>query len=205
MYRQLIIIGILLLIIHTSSAQCVDTAKLNAAYRAYVADPTSVKCQMNFFRNFPSTWSEYYATYMDFKAYEVMYGKLGDEQNNAFENLLGVIPDSIYYVKMINIAAGGYWDADHINKYQDFLHRVAKSHTKVLVEQLKKQTKGFQLRFWQFFWSTLPDANYRKDEYLALRKQLYGISQSVTKIMDIAFEYSGKESCYSYSILEHPL
>ena len=55
----------LLLVGKYGMAQCVpvDTAKLNASYRALMASPNTLERQKAFFDAFPSNWREFIGTY----------------------------------------------------------------------------------------------------------------------------------------------
>jgi hypothetical protein len=171
-----------------------DTAKLKNAYNELMANPKSPGQQMIFFKLFPSTRQEY----------NVIYGFTGDgftdeknlsylcgKHSKAFENLYGSIPDSLYFDKLISIAIGGRWEAD--DGSQDFLHQVTEAKPKVMLARLSKQTKGYQLRFWQFYWSSLPAGHELKEEHDKLRSILVAIDPAATKIMDVGFEYAWKE------------
>jgi hypothetical protein len=107
--------------------------------------------------------------------------------------LLGYIPDSLYFDKLISISVGGIWNADAVNYFQHFLHQVTLSKPKIMIERLSKQTKGYQLRFWQFYWTSLPAAHEYKEKHDKLRAILISIDPAATKIMDIGFEYAWKE------------
>jgi hypothetical protein len=169
----------------------VDTANLKNAYNELMANPKSPKQQMIFFKLFPSTWLEYYLTYgfIDIKNLNYLCGKHG----KAFENLYGSIPDSLYFDKLISISIGGKWDSDRVYFSQDFLRQVTGEKPHVMLARLSKQTKGYQLRFWQFYWSSLPAAHEYKEEHDRLRSILFAIDPEATKIMDIGFEYAWKE------------
>jgi hypothetical protein len=168
-----------------------DTTKLKNAYNELMANPKSSRQQMIFFKLFPSTWLEYYLTYgfIDVKNLNYLCGKHG----KAFEKLYGSIPDSLYFDKLISIAIGGRWDSDRVYFSQDFLHQVTEAKPKVMLARLSKQTKGYQLRFWQFYWSSLPAGHELKEEHDKLRSILVAINPAATKIMDVGFEYAWKE------------
>jgi hypothetical protein len=165
-----------------------DTARLKQAYRELKANPASPKNQMIFFKLFPSTWMEFKYLYEKTPLYQDNGGHL-----EAFKQLFGSIPDSLYFDKVISISVGGIWNADAVNFFQYHVHHITLKKPKTMLERLSKQTKGYQLRFWQFYWTSLP-ANYRsKEKYDELRAILFAISPQVTEIMDIGFEYAWKE------------
>jgi hypothetical protein len=167
-----------------------DTTKLKNAYNELMANPESPGQQMIFFKLFPSTWLEYNMTYI-YSGESMWY--ICAKHSKAFENLYGSIPDSLYFDKLISIAIGGIWKADYINFFQMFIRRVTEEKPHVMLARLSKQTKGYQLRFWQFYWSSLPAGHELKEEHDKLRSILVAINPAATKIMDIGFEYAWKE------------
>jgi hypothetical protein len=111
----------------------------------------------------------------------------------TFGRLFGSIPDSLYFDKVINISIGGIWNADAVSFLQAQIHRVVKAKPRTMIARLSKQTKGYQLRFWQFYWSSSSANREYKKEHDELRAVFLAISPQATKIMDIGFEYAWKE------------
>ncbi|MDR2569625.1 MAG: hypothetical protein LBD23_04920 [Oscillospiraceae bacterium] len=73
---------------------------------------------------------------------------------DAFENL-SLIPDSTYCDNLIRLSIGGKWDADAPSGLQRLLRRVMEKKTETFFSRLSKQSRGYQLRFWLFYWSSL--------------------------------------------------
>jgi hypothetical protein len=185
----------------------VDTAELNSAYRELEKKPNSVEQSEIFFDAFPSTWIEYLMTYqyvptyssmrMQGKNYDyTMAVKLLAKHIDMFFDIHSVIPDSIYCDKLVSLSIGGRWDADASSALQRILHKIVSIKPNVMFNRLSKQTRGFQLRFWQFYWSSLEaNDNYNK-ECDKLKKMMKDTYPDEIKIMTTAFEYAWKEMMY---------
>lgn len=178
----------------------IDTCKLNNAYRELILNPQSKKKQIAFFELYPTTWMEFQMMYQfvpgDRMAYEydnIIYSYWGIKHMEAFRSLLGVIPDSLFYDKLITLSIGGKWGADNTSFLQRFIQEATLKNPKAMVARLSKHRKGYQLRFWQFYWSSLEATHEYEQEHARLRKILIEISPAATKIMDVGFEYAWKE------------
>lgn len=177
-------------------SQCfVDTAKLNQSYRNLQHYSVNYEREKAFFDAFPASWMEFYLTYHWYKdrPYRLDYR----DHIEAFGNLK-LIPDTAYCDKLIFIGVGGKWDADAISDLQDLLHRVMDKKSDVFFARLSLQHRGFQLRFWQYYWSAIthPEDGLkrtRKDypqECEALKNKMKAKYPNEVKTMEIAMSYA---------------
>ena len=195
----------------------IDTVKLNTAYRELMKNPGSLECQKLFFYAYPSTWLEYIMTYQyisqytypyftdrDSKKYDLAMYKLCDAHKEAFEKMLPLIPDTIYCDKLINLCIGGKWDADGPGALQGLIREIMSKKPQVMINRLSKQTRGFQLRFWLLYWSSLHlvESNIAQLNKL---KNMFGHSMSdQVKIMETAFEFATEEFEMHYPYENYP-
>lgn len=143
----------------------VDTAKLNSSYRVLMNEPNSIRYQKEFFDAFPSTWMEFIMTYQYVPAeeYDLTMYFLADRHISTLGKIT-LIPDSIYCKKMVDIAIGGKLNADAPNYLLWLLHDVMKMKTHQMFEYISKLEKGYQMLFWQFYWSSmLPNKEFEKE------------------------------------------
>lgn len=143
----------------------VDTAKLNSSYRFLMNDPASIKHQKDFFDAFPNTWMEFIMTYQYVPAeeYDLTMYHLADRHISTLGKI-SIIPDSIYCKKMVDLAIGGKLNADAPNYLLWLLHDVMKTKTHQMFEYISKLDKGYQMLFWQFYWSSmLPNQEFEEE------------------------------------------
>jgi hypothetical protein len=194
----LIIIGCWLSFYSYSQCFPIDTAKLNTAYRELRDDSTSQKWQKAFFNAFPATWMEFVLTYQYANA---AMSHVAMEHIAMLWNLLPMngIPDSVYCDKIINLSIGGKWDADAPNFLNAMIHKVVSFRTELMFDRLSKQSRGFQLRFWQFYWSSLLANKTYKTECDELSKKMQLKYPKEVKIMKIAMEFAWQEMDYPFN------
>jgi hypothetical protein len=166
----------------------VDTAKLNRAYDRLMKDTASHALQMEFFMAFPVTFMQFYQTYMFQCPNHNVYGK----QISAFRKLTAV-PKASYCDRLIRLSIAGKWDADAVSDLKCLIHEYTAKNPETVLNCLSKYSRGYQLRFWQFYWTSLNATNEYQDEYNKLRAIIFPVSPEQTRIMDIAFEFAWKE------------
>ena len=183
----------------------VDTIRLNTAYRELKKNPNSLERQKNFFHAFPSTWMEYIMTYQfmgstwpyfkdrDSKGYDLTLYRLSSEHNAAFEKMLPLIPDTLYCTKLINLCIGGRWDADAVSGLQEIAQKVMSKKTQIMFNRLSEKTRGSQLRFWMFYWSSLHLVNSNVTQCKLLKNKFGRSMPDQVKIMEIGFEFATEE------------
>jgi hypothetical protein len=188
-----------LIVVSYSQYYPVDTAVLNSACRELEKNPGSVEQSEIFFDAFPSTWMEYMMTYqyVPGKNYDNTWAiRYGGKHFKIFLDIFHLIPDSIYCDKLISLSIGGRWDADASSALQGVLHKIISINPNVMFSRLSKQRRGFQLRFWQFYWSSLEANNIYDKECDNLKKMMIKTYPNEIKIMTTAFEYAWKEMMY---------
>ena len=184
-------------------SQCVvDTAKLNQSFRDLKNFPANYDREKAFFDAFPSSWMEFVLSYQWYpnKAYILDY----NNHIEAFGNLQ-FIQDTTYCDKLIFLGVGGKWEADATSQLQQILHSQMNNKTDVFFFRLSLQHRGFQLRFWQFYWSsiTLPEDNLNRvrEDYLKecelLKRKMGAKYLDEVKTMEIAISYALGEITFS--------
>jgi hypothetical protein len=177
----------------------VDTAELNSACRELEKNPGSVEQSKIFFDAFPATWMEFMMTYQyvpndDYD--NSLLIKWLDRHIQIFTKISSVIPDSIYCDRLISLSVSGRWDGDISVTIQNILHKIMSVKPETIFRRLPKQTRGFQLRFWQFYWSSLEANNIYDKECDNLKRKMINKFPNEVKIMTTAFEYAWKEMMY---------
>jgi hypothetical protein len=151
-------------------------------------DTASSVFQMDFFNAFPVSFMQFYQIY----AYPGPNYDVSSKHIEAFRNLTQISPAS-YCKRLITLAIGGRWDADAVSYLKSLIHDYTKKNPKMLLSGLSEYSRGYQLRFWQFYWSSLAATHEYQSKYNKLRAILYPISPEQIRIMDIAFEFAWKE------------
>jgi hypothetical protein len=193
-------------------------SELNTAYRNLMKNPKSVELSEIFFDAFPSTWMEFMMTYQYMwqkhvnkdgkwvradENYDLTMCTLCGKHVDALLNIQPAIPDSIYCDKLISLSIGGRWDADIPYALQVVLKKIISDKPQAMFSRLSKQTRGFQLRFWQFYWSSLyANRSYDKD-CEELKKKMAGRFPNEVKIMTTGFEYAWREMMYPVDFYPH--
>jgi len=179
-------------VVSQSSCFPVDTARLGRAFRELIKNPYSLDCQNEFFYAFPSTWLEFLLTYN----FDFFNKNLSNSQIDAFGRLLPLIPDTIYCVKLINLCIGGKWGPDLSSDVpgglQDLVRNFMSQKPQVMFSCLSKHTRGFQLRFWQFYWSSLHKVDNAM-QCQRLKNMFWRTMPDEVKIMEIGCEFATEE------------
>ncbi|MDR0560409.1 MAG: hypothetical protein LBG92_09565 [Prevotellaceae bacterium] len=185
MFKQILIfITGLLLSVQLYSRK--DTTKLNKAYHDLMNGKK--KAETTFFYSFPSSFSDFYMIYLK---PNIKYHLL-DQHVAAFCDKLSSIPSDVYYKKLVSLSIGGRWEVG-AESLREMIQKHTEKEPQKMLDALSKFSKGYQLRFWQFYWSSLVATHNYRDEYVKLRSVLYPLSPEQTKIMDIAFDFAWKE------------
>lgn len=183
----------LLLVGKYGMAQCVpvDTAKLNASYRALMASPNTLERQKAFFDAFPGSWGEFIGTYQyvpekndDLTMYSHAF-----EHIEALKTKVTLIEDSVYCEKLVHIAIGMPYEADAPNHFQSLLHNVMWRKMDGMLNAISKLRRGHQMQFWQFYWSNPVKSKDLETEYQRLLKLNSDTHPEQMKTMEIAFQY----------------
>ena len=175
----------------TNSFLQIDTARLNTAYRELMKRPSDKKCQEAFFDAFPANWDEFITTYGYFPqdGYDLTMYYLAYEHIKALGDCSASIDSVAYCRKLVNIAVGGIFQADAPNHFQSLLHRVMWERMDAMLDYISQLRRGYQMRFWQFYWSSIVPNKKSEDEYARLYERNFGEYPEEMNIMKIAFEY----------------
>ena len=185
--------AMLLLLSKYGMAQCfpVDTAKLNRSFREVSKLPNTLERQKAFFDAFPGNWREFIGTYqyVPENNYDLtMYGH-AFEHIEALKIKVTLVEDSVYCEKLVHIAIGMPYEADAPSHFQDLLHNVMWRKMDGMLNAISKLRKGYQMQFWQFYWSNPVKSKNLETEYQRLLKLNSDTHPEQMKIMEIAFQY----------------
>lgn len=169
-----------------------DTVKLNATYRELLKHPESKEAQMAYFEAFPNTWMEYIVTYQfvpdDKEGRKNLYS-VGHKHMHAFEYKLNLIPDSLYYKKLVNIAIGARKDADAANYLQGCVKDHMINHSEEILNALAPLRKGHRFEFWEFYFSNIIAVETIEEELNRLVELHKDCHPEDVQMMKDAFKY----------------
>ena len=169
-----------------------DTVKLNATYRELLKHPESKEAQMADFEAFPNTWMEYIVTYQfdpdDKEGRKNLYFA-GHKHVYAFQYKLNLIPDSLYYKKLVNIAIGGRKDADAANYLQSCVESHMIDHSEQILNALAPLRKGHRFEFWEFYFSNIIAVETIEEELNRLVELHKDCHPEDVQMMKDAFKY----------------
>ena len=169
-----------------------DTVKLNATYRELLKHPESKEAQMAYFEAFPNTWMEYIVTYQfvpdDKEGRKNLYS-VGHKHMHAFEYKLNLIPDSLYYKKLVNIAIGARKDADAANYLQSCVESHMIDHSEQILNALAPLRKGHRFEFWEFYFSNIIAVETIEEELNRLVELHKDCHPEDVQMMKDAFKY----------------
>ena len=169
-----------------------DTVKLNATYRELLKRPESKEAQMAYFEAFPNTWMEYIVTYQfvpdDKEGRKNLYS-VGHKHMHAFEYKLNLIPDSLYYKKLVNIAIGARKDADAANYLQGCVKDHMINHSEEILNALAPLRKGHRFEFWEFYFSNIIAEETIEEELNRLVELHKDCHPEDVQMMKDAFKY----------------
>ena len=181
-----------------------DTVKLNATYRELLKHPESKEAQMAYFEAFPNTWMEYIVTYQfvpdDKEGRKNLYS-VGHKHMHAFEYKLNLIPDSLYYKKLVNIAIGARKDADAANYLQGCVKDHMINHSEEILNALAPLRKGHRFEFWEFYFSNIIAEETIEEELNRLVELHKDCHPEDVQMMKDAFKYfynGANQSSVSY-------
>ena len=169
-----------------------DTVKLNATYRELLKHPESKEAQMAYFEAFPNTWMEYIVTYQfvpdDKEGRKNLYS-VGHKHMHAFEYKLNLIPDPLYYKKLVNIAIGARKDADAANYLQGCVKDHMINHSEEILNALAPLRKGHRFEFWEFYFSNIIAEETIEEELNRLVELHKDCHPEDVQMMKDAFKY----------------
>ena len=172
-----------------------DVYGLDDAYHYLRAHPADSAAQIRFFNAFPSTWTELTETYryrLDKHSDLHMYLE-NCEQMQAFQQLLGVVPDDVFLRKFVNLCKGGIdpdleHTADDMFIYYFVADEVLRKKACPLLRILQDMTFKDQFEFWR----SLFHRGYESTLFNAISeaRKKYGAAYPVAfMVIDDALKY----------------
>lgn len=169
-----------------------DTVKLNATYRELLKHPESKEAQMAYFEAFPNTWMEYIVAYQfvpdDKEGRKNLYS-LGHKHMHAFEYKLNLIPDSLYYKKLVNLAIGAREGVDAPSTLKGCVVDYMIDHSEQILNALAPLRKGHRFEFWEFYFSNIIAVKTIEEELNRLVELHKDCHPEDVQMMKDAFKY----------------
>lgn len=190
--KMALIILLLLAAVHIMAQTFpIDTAKLNSSFRTLVDNPNAVDRQKAFFDAFPNTWNEFIMTYqyVPDANYDLTMYDLAHKQIEALGEKMTLINDTLYCQKLVNVAIGAMLEADAPSYYQNLLHKVMTNKNDVMLYAIGQLRKGYQMLFWQFYWSNPVKSKPFETEFNDFLKKNSSVYPKEMEMMKIAFDY----------------
>ncbi len=175
----------------SANNRSVDVKNLKTTYQDLMDKPNTIERQKAYFDAFPGTWEDFISTYRysDASGYDLsMY----NESHNHIQVLSGrvtLLPDSVYCRKLVNIAVGASLSADAPSHFQELLHRVMWKRMDGMLREVAKLRRGYQMQFWQFYWSSPLSSKDVETEYQRLLKLNADAYPQQMETMKIAYNY----------------
>lgn len=191
-----------------SNSQSLDSLYVNV-YESYqrLSQEYSASAETLYFKAFPDNVYEFLAL----ERHEAE----GGEDICKYVQMLGrltSVNDTLYCRKLINLSVGASLDSDGLNCLQSLLHAKLEDEkmSGTFFFLLSGMTKGEQIRFWQFYWSSLCfkeeyEGSYVDEEAerkLRLVLKRLGRNRQMKRIVRLAYEYSAHQIYFvsSYSL-----
>ncbi|MEE4286196.1 MAG: hypothetical protein V2I31_08615 [Mariniphaga sp.] len=155
-----------------------------------IKNRNSQKKQQLFIDAFPSTFDEFYMTYRycPDKGYDLsMYYKATHHILNGLANL-NLVPDSVYFDKLIWLSLGGQFYPDAPNYLKKVLRQMMKEKQSIFFQRLNNFSDKQLISFWYFYFHSRFEKDY-KEEYERFGKLQYAYPK-VIKAMEIAYPAS---------------
>ncbi len=131
------------------------------------------------------------------KHWESLYGKetepykLSHQPGYCYEILeevQAIIPDTIYYEKMISLGIGGFWEADAIEYMRLHLLGLVFQNSSLAIDILKKKTNEEITSFFYFLFDGPHPENFQQT-YDELYSRLSGLDIKIANLMKKAYTY----------------
>ena len=154
-----------------------DTVKLNATYHELLKHPESM---------------EYIATYQfdpDNKNERKNLYSLADAHMYAFEYNLNLIPDSLYYKKLVNLAIGAREGVDAPSTLKGCVVDYMIDHSEQILNALAPLRKGHRFEFWEFYFSNIIAVKTIEEELNRLVELHKDCHPEDVQMMKDAFKY----------------
>ena len=207
--------SIFILLFFTLEVHSVSTDSLclrfKIAYEELLENP-SEETEVNFFRAFPENYRQFVVLEQHLEDYRepkvdivLCVKRLGQ---------LTAVNDSVYCKKLINLSIGANYEADGFSYFQEILQEKVNDPKLfgIFIDLLSRpnDTRGEQLRFWMFYWSSLTfieqgivpkkKEEERRPELNLILKRLKH-NKAMRKIVRLAYKYSAYQvyfdECYT--------
>lgn len=212
-FYSIIILLFFTLEVHSSFTDTLHF-RVSTAYKELLANPSEIT-EANFFQAFPDNCNEFVIWKWQFDNSEERKMMNIEEYIERLGQLV-TINDSIYCLKLIHLSIGANYDSDGLSFFQHILRD--KMHNPklfgIFIDLLSRPTwtKGEQLRFWMFYWSSLSfiEQGYipkkteedRRPELNLILKRLKH-NKDMRKIVRLAYEYSAYQVFFPSSYNLH--
>ena len=113
----------------------------------------------------------------------------GHKHVYAFQYKLNLIPDSLYYKKLVNIAIGGRIDADAANYLQSCVKSHMIDHSEQILNALAPLCKRHRFEFWEFYFSNIVKSADIEEELNRLVELHKNCHPEDVQMMKDAFKY----------------
>ena len=138
--------------------------RLKELYHKSTSSSDSLDFQKQFFFAFPKSFKEFNNTFgyvtksTDPEKEEISVLYLESEKYLDLFFRLTIIPDTLFYKKIIDIAIGGHWDADGVNYFQYGLRKKVFANPKMTFDLIKNKVDNDIESFWSFFFQSIHPA-----------------------------------------------
>ncbi len=176
-----------------------EALKKDELLKGYLSKFPERTSQEKFFEYFPNNFCELKSIfgYDETDTTEISFGPLYEDSQryiDAFFNKLNI--DQTKIVKrVIKICYDGYWQADGISIFQDYLHLGMKNNIVTYITELGLKDKNEILSFWHFYYDGPHPENYQED-YQRVYIKVQAIDPRVADLMKQSYkkllsEYDG--------------
>lgn len=162
-FYSIIILLFFTLEVHSSFTDTLHF-RVSTAYKELLANPSEIT-EANFFQAFPDNCNEFVIWKWQFDNSKERKMMNIEEYIERLGQLV-TIKDSIYCLKLIHLSIGANYDSDGLSFFQHILRDKMQNPKlfSIFIDLLSRPTwtKGEQLRFWMFYWSSLSFQRKRK-------------------------------------------
>lgn len=188
------------------SSRSLDSVYVNVreSYRE-LSRKHSASAEALYFKAFPDNAHEFLA-WERYRELRELHSSKRDEDVSGYVRMLGglkSVNDTLYCKKLVNLSVGASLDADGFYWLHALLHDKlgGEKLSKTFFFVLSGMTRGEQIRFWQFYWSSVclaredeevsVDEEAERELRLVLRR--LGRNRKMKHIVRLAYEYSSRQ------------
>ena len=206
MRQTLITVLVMLLCSLESSSRSLDSVYVNVLESYHkLSREHSASAEVLYFKAFPDNAHEFLA-WERYRELRERHSSKRDEGVSGYVRMLGrlrTVNDTLYCRKLVNLSVGASLDADGFNWLHALLHDKLGDErlSKTFFFLLSGMTRGEQVRFWQFYWSSPcfgeegegGDADKEAESELRLVLRRLGRNRKMKRIVRLAYEYSFRQ------------